>query len=61
MIVFDHTEPWSGSVVSSEPNTGVELIAHIALTSLCEDRLTATAALPIVLLPMWNQENNVWQ
>jgi hypothetical protein len=61
MIVFDHTEPWSGSVVSSEPNSGVELIAHIALTSLCEDRLTATAALPIVLLPMWNQENNVWQ
>jgi hypothetical protein len=61
MIVFDHTEPWSGSVVGSEPNTGVELIAHIALTSLCEDRLTATAALPIVLLPMWNQENNVWQ
>jgi hypothetical protein len=42
-------------------DTGVELMAHIALTSLCEDRLAATAALPIALLPIWNQENPVWK
>jgi hypothetical protein len=36
-------------------------MAHMALTSLCEDRLAATAALPIVLLPIQNQENIVWQ
>jgi hypothetical protein len=50
MIPFDPVKPWSGSVIGSEPNTGVEMMAHIALTSLCEDRLTATAALPIALL-----------
>jgi hypothetical protein len=60
-IPFDPMEPWSGSIIGSEPNTIVELMAHIALTSLCEDHLTATAALPIVLLPIQDQENTVWQ
>jgi hypothetical protein len=36
-------------------------MAHIALTSLCEDHLAATAALPIALLLIRNQENPVWQ
>jgi hypothetical protein len=60
-IPFNPTEPWSGSIISSEPDTGVEMMVHIALTSLCEDRLAATAALPIALLLIWNQENPVWQ
>jgi hypothetical protein len=50
MIPFNPVKPWSGSVISSKPDTGIEMMAHIALTSLCEDRLTATAALPIALL-----------
>jgi hypothetical protein len=50
-----------GSVIGSELNTGVELMAHIALTSLCEDHLAATATLPSALLPIRNQENPVWQ
>jgi hypothetical protein len=49
-IPFDPTKPWSGSASSSEPDTSVELMAHVALTSLCEDHLAATAALPITLL-----------
>jgi hypothetical protein len=61
MIPFDPTEPWSGSIISSEPDIGVELMVHIALTSLCEDRLAATAALSITLLPIQNQENPIWQ
>jgi hypothetical protein len=52
---------WSGFVIGSKPNTGVEVMAHIALTSLCEDRLAATAALHISLLSIQNQENPVWQ
>jgi hypothetical protein len=59
MIPFDPAKPWSGSVIGNETNTGVELMAHITLTSLCEDHLAATAALPIVLLPIWNQENPI--
>jgi hypothetical protein len=58
-IPFNPTEPWSGSIISSKPDTAVEMMAHIALTSLCEDRLTATTALPIVLLSIRNQENAV--
>jgi hypothetical protein len=58
---FDPTEPWSGYVIGSEPNTDVEMMAHIALTSLCENHLAGTAALPIALLPIQNQENPLWQ
>jgi hypothetical protein len=61
MIPFDPTEPCSGPVIGSEPDTGIELMAHIALTSLCEDHLTATAALPITFLPIQDQENTIWQ
>jgi hypothetical protein len=61
MIPFDPTKPWSGFVIGSEPDIGVEMIAHISLTSLCEDHLTATTALPIALLPIWDRENPVWQ
>jgi hypothetical protein len=61
MIPFDPTELWSGSIISSEPDIDVELMAHIALTSLCNDRLTATVALHIALLPIQNQENPIWQ
>jgi hypothetical protein len=45
-IPFDPTEPWSGSVIDSEPDTNIEMMAHITLTSLCEDHLAATASLP---------------
>jgi hypothetical protein len=61
MIPFDPARPWSGSVIDSEPDTSIEIMEHIALTSLCEDRLTTTAALPIALLPIQDQENPVWQ
>jgi hypothetical protein len=59
-IPVNPTEPWLGSVIGSKPDTGVELMAHIALTSLCEDCLAATAALPIVFLLIQNQENPIW-
>jgi hypothetical protein len=60
-IPFHPSEPWSGSVIGSEPDTGIEMMVHITLTSLGEDLLAAIAALPITLLPIWNQENPVWQ
>jgi hypothetical protein len=54
-------KPWLGSVIGSEPDTNVEMMAHIALTSLCEDRLTTTVALPITVLLIRDQENLIWQ
>jgi hypothetical protein len=49
MIPFDPAQPWSGFVIGSEPDTSVEMMAHIAFTSLCEDHLSAIATLPIVI------------
>jgi hypothetical protein len=54
MIPFDPVKPWSGSIIGSKPDTDIEIMANIALTSLCEDHLAATAALPIALLPIWD-------
>jgi hypothetical protein len=39
MIPFDPMELMSGSIISSEPVTGIEMMAHIILTSLCEECL----------------------
>jgi hypothetical protein len=60
-LPFDPVHPWLGSIIGSEPDTGVEIMAHITQTSPCKDRLAATAALPIALLPIRYQENLVWQ
>jgi hypothetical protein len=60
-IPFDPVEPWSGSIIGSEPDSGIEMMAHITLSSLCEDCLTATAALAIMLLLIRDQENPIWQ
>jgi hypothetical protein len=59
MIPLDPMHPWLGSVIGNEPDISVEMMAHITLTSLCEDRLAATAALLIALLPIQNQENPI--
>jgi hypothetical protein len=60
-IPFDPAERWLESIISSKPDTVVEMMVYIALTSLCEDRLTATATLHITLLLILDQENPVWQ
>jgi hypothetical protein len=49
-IPFDLMEPSSGSVIGSELDTGIEMMVHITLTSLCEDHLAATTTVPIALL-----------
>jgi hypothetical protein len=54
MRPIDPSELWSGSVISSEADTAVEMMAHTALTYLSERCLTTTVALPIALLPIWN-------
>jgi hypothetical protein len=53
-IPFNPTKLGLGSIIGSEPDTSVEMMAHIALTSLCEDHIAATAALPITFLPIQN-------
>jgi hypothetical protein len=50
-----------GTIIGSEPDTTIEQMAHVALTSLCESRLTTTAVKPITLFPIRNQENVTWK
>jgi hypothetical protein len=61
MIPLNEADPWTGTVVGSEPDTTIEQTAHVALTSLCESRLVATAVLLLVLFPIQNQENSIWK
>jgi hypothetical protein len=48
-IHLNPTASWKGSIIGSEHDDAIEKMAHIALTSLCERSLIATAAMPIVL------------
>jgi hypothetical protein len=61
MIPLNLVEPWTETVVGSEPDTTVEQMAHVALTYLCESHLVATTAMPIALFLIWYQENPMWK
>jgi hypothetical protein len=54
-------EPWMATVIGVELDETVEQTAQVALTSLCEIRLADTAAMPIALFPIRNQEDPVWK
>jgi hypothetical protein len=49
------------TVIGSEFDTTVEQTAHVALTSLCESRLAATAVMLIAPFLIRNQENPMWK
>jgi cell division protein FtsB len=61
MIPLNPAEPWTGTVVSNEPDTTVEQIAHITLTALCESRLATTIMMPIALFLIRNKEYPMWK
>jgi hypothetical protein len=60
-ISFDPMVAWMGTIIGSEPDTTILQTAHVALTSLYESRLAATASMPITLFPICNRENRVWK
>jgi hypothetical protein len=61
VIPLNPTEPWMATVIRVELDETVEQTAQVALTSLCESRLADTAAMPIVLFLICNQEDHVWK
>ncbi len=61
VIPLNLMEPWMATVIGVELDETVEQTAQVALTSLCEARLADTAAMPITLFPIRNQENPVWK
>jgi hypothetical protein len=61
VIPLNLMEPWMATVIGVELDEIVEQTAQVALTSLCESGLTDTAAMPIALFPIRNQEDLVWK
>jgi hypothetical protein len=61
MVPLNPTEPWMGTVVGSELDSTVEQMTLVALTSLCESRLATPIKMPIMLFPIHNQEDPMWQ
>jgi hypothetical protein len=61
VIPLNPMEPWMATVIRVELDETVEQTAQVALTSLCETRLADTAAMPITLFPIHNQEDPVWK
>jgi hypothetical protein len=61
VIPLNPTEPWMATIIGVELDETVEQMAHIALTSLYESRLTDTAAMPITLFLIRNQEDPMWK
>jgi hypothetical protein len=61
VIPLNPMEPWMATVIRVELDETVEQTAQVALTSLCETRLDDTAAMPIALFPIHNQEDPMWK
>jgi hypothetical protein len=61
VIPLNPMEPWMATAIGVKLDETVEQTAQVALTSLCETHLTDTAAMPIALFPICNQENPVWK
>jgi hypothetical protein len=61
MIPLNHAEPWMGTFIGTELDDTIVQAAQVALTSLCESRLAATAEMPNTLFLISNQGDLVWQ
>jgi hypothetical protein len=61
MIPLNPTESWMAIVIGVELDETVEQTTQVTLTSLCESRLADTAAMPIALFLIHNQEDLVWK
>jgi hypothetical protein len=60
-IPLNPTEPWMATIIGVELDETIVQTAQVALTSLCESRLTDTTVMPIALFPIRNQEDPVWK
>jgi hypothetical protein len=61
VIPLNPMELWMGTIIGVELDETVEQTAQVTLTSLCETRLTDTAAMLIALFMIRNQEDPVWK
>jgi hypothetical protein len=61
VIPLNLMEPWMTTVIGVELDETVEQTAQVAHTFLCETRFADTAAMPIALFPIRNQEDPVWK
>jgi hypothetical protein len=60
-IPLNPTEPCTGTITGTKLDDTIEQAAQVTLTSLCENRLTATTEMPIALFLFRNQRYPMWQ
>jgi hypothetical protein len=60
-IPNDPTVQWKGDIIESEVDDAVEKMAYVALTALCERRLTDNPDTLITLFPIHIREELEWQ
>jgi hypothetical protein len=60
-IPVDPMALWTGVIVRCEVDDAVKKMAHMALTALCERRLTNTTDMMIVLFPIREQCEPKWR
>jgi hypothetical protein len=61
VIPLNLTELWMATNIRVELDETIEQMAQVTLTSLFESRLADTAAMPITLFPIHNQEDPMWK
>jgi hypothetical protein len=61
VIPLNPMKTFMATVIGVELDETIEQTAQVALTYLCERSLADTAAMPIALFPIRNQEDPVWK
>jgi hypothetical protein len=60
-ITLNPVEPWMATIIGIELDDSVKQTAQVALTSLCGNRLTDTAAMQIELFLICYQGDHMWK
>jgi hypothetical protein len=59
--VFPDGSPWSTWAIGADMDDAIEKAAHMALTALCSQNVTATAGMPISLYPSQDRSDPEWK
>jgi hypothetical protein len=60
-LVFPDRSPWSTWAIGSDMDDAMEKAAHMALTALCSQNLSATVTMSISLYPIQDRSNPEWK
>jgi hypothetical protein len=59
--MFPDGSPWSTWVIKNNMDNAMEKAAHMALTTLCSQNMSATTGMPISLYPIQDRSDPEWK